>query len=121
MIIISNYVGALRKYAVFRGRATRSEYWWFMLAHLIVLIALYMLGRIGAPEGFPWGLPYFLYYLGTIIPFIALTVRRFHDRGHPGWMILLGVIGWFIVLIFMALPSERGDNKHGPYPHRAGA
>ncbi len=117
MIIVRNYVGVLRKYAVFRGRATLSEYWWFALAHFVALIALNILGRIGSPEDFPWILPFYLYYLGTIIPFLALTVRRFHDRGHSGWMILLGLLGWFIVLIFMALPSERRDNKHGPYPH----
>lgn len=122
--MISNYVGVLRKYATFSGRATRSEYWLFALMQLVVFVALGVLAGIGAslnPGEVPsLAIPLALYWVGTIIPALAVTVRRFHDGGYSGWMILLGLvpaIGGIIVLIFMVLPSERGDNKHGAYPH----
>ena len=125
--MISNYVGVLRKYATFSGRATRSEFWWFWLTHIIALIALTILsavlGESESPLGF-LGLLVFLYWVGTIIPFLAVIVRRFHDRGHSGWMILLALIpaiGGIIVLIFMALPGDEWDNRHGPDPRRTGA
>ena len=120
--MISNYVGVLQKYVVFSGRATRSEYWLFVLANLIVAIALGIIAGIGAETTPILVLPLVLYGLGTFLPSLAVTVRRFHDGGYSGWMILLGLIpaiGGIIVLIFMILPSERGDNKHGPDPRGA--
>ena len=131
MIIISNYVGVLRKYAVFSGRSTLSEFWWFALADAIIYIAL-----LAPPGWVPWGaalnlgtfpgtgLPWLLlvYTIGTFLPTLGLTVRRFHDAGHSGWMVLWGLIptiGWLCVLVYMVKPSEMMDNKHGPYPRRA--
>lgn len=128
MIFISNYIAVLRKYATFSGRATRSEYWRFTLTHIIVFIALAILAVIGVllnPDEVPsLAMPLILYWVGTIIPGLALMARRFHDAGYSGWMILLGLIppppiGWIVVFVFMVRPSERGDNKYGPYPHRA--
>ena len=124
--MISNYVGVLRKYAVFSGRATRAEYWWFMLTHFIVVMALGVLAGIGAslnPGELPsLALPLIAYWIGTLLPSLAAVVRRFHDAGYSGWMallLLIPTIGGIIVLVFMVLPSERGDNRHGAYPHRA--
>ena len=126
MIIISNYVGVLRKYVAFRRRATLSEYWWFMLAHLIISIALLALPRwVPTPNlgGFYiTELPYVVYLIGTFLPFLGLTARRFHDAGYSGWLalqLLIPVIGWLSVLVYMVKPSEMMDNKHGPYPRRA--
>ena len=122
--MISNYVGVLRKYATFSGRATRTEYWLFTLAQIIVFVALGILAAVGASGDFPvLGLPLVVYWIGTIIPSLAVTVRRFHDGGYSGWMILLALIpaiGGIILLIFMVLPSERGSNRHGPDPRGAG-
>ena len=129
MIIVRNYVGVLRKYVEFRGRATRSEYWWFALADIIILIAL-----LALPRWVTWGATLNLggfyitesldivYKIGTFLPTLGLTVRRFHDAGHSGWKVLWGLIpaiGWIIVLTCMVLPSEMMDNKHGPYQRRA--
>ena len=142
MIIVRNYVGVLRKYAVFGGRATLSEYWWFMLAHLSISIALLALPRwvaalnpsIALLAPLDWGaalnlrafyileLLYVVYTIGTFLPCLGLTVRRFHDAGRSGWMVLWGLIpsiGWVILLTCMVLPSEIMDNKHGPYKRRA--
>ena len=123
--MISNYAGVLRKYAAFGGRATRTEYWLFTLAQIIVFVALGALAAVGASGGFPvLALPLVAYWIGTIIPSLAVTVRRFHDGGYSGWMILLALIpaiGGIILLVFMVLPSERGGNRHGPDPRGAGA
>ena len=122
--MISNYVGVLRKYAVFRGRATRTEYWLFALAQIIVFVALGVLTAVGGSVAPVLGLPLVVYWIGTIIPSLAVTARRFHDadEGYSGWMVLLVVIpaiGGIVLLIFMVLPSERRDNRHGAYPHGA--
>ena len=122
--MISNYAGVLRKYAAFSGRATRTEYWLFILAQIIVFVALGALAAVGGAVAPVLVLPLVVYWIGTIIPSLAVTVRRFHDGGYSGWMILLALIpgiGGIILLVFMVLPSERGGNRHGPDPRGAGA
>ena len=126
MFIVNNYLGVLSNYVGFRGRATRTEYWMFVLASLIVSIVL---GVVGNVLGLTIGegvdavnILSLVYGLAVLLPSIAVMDRRFHDRGHSGWMaliLLVPVVGLIAVIVFMALPSERGDNRHGPYPHRA--
>ena len=63
-----------------------------------------------------------LVYLFFILPGIAVLIRRFHDVGLSGWLILLGLIpyiGGLITFIITLLPSEARPNKHGPIPGRA--
>ena len=125
--MISNYAGVLRKYAAFSGRATRTEYWLFILAQIIIQVALGALATIALIAGLTLFASlilaiFILYLLGTLLPGLGLTVRRFHDGGYSGWMILLALIpaiGGIILLIFMVLPSERGGNRHGPDPRGA--
>ena len=108
------YIEVLQKYAVFDGRAKRSEYWLFMLIHVIISI---ILGLI------PLVLDWFLvvevvYFLALLVPVLAVGARRLHDSGKSGWLqliLLIPLIGWIIVIILMALPSDE-DNKYGPRP-----
>ncbi len=123
MFIVNNYVGVLSKYAGFRGRATRSEYWLFVLASLVVSIVVGIVGSVlGLTIGEGAGAPNILilaYTLAVMLPSIAVMVRRFHDAGHSGWMallILIPIIGLIAVIVFMILPSQQGDNRHGPDP-----
>ena len=54
----------------------------------------------------------------------AVGVRRLHDTGRSGWWILIGfipVIGWLVLLVFMFMDSQPGDNEYGPSPKAAGA
>jgi len=117
------YMQALRKYAVFSGRARRKEYWFFVLWYLIITVLLAILdGMLGLHIG-KAGLLETLYALALLIPSIAVTVRRLHDTGRTGWwflIVLIPFIGFIVLLVFMFLEGEPGDNKYGPSP-KAGA
>lgn len=124
------YFIVLSRYAVFSGRATRSEFWYFVLfniifgvvINLIVAVPLAMLMiASGANEDGATALaelPGLLYLLAVIIPSIAVSVRRLHDSGKSGWWWFLSVVPVlaFVLLVFYALDSEPGDNKYGPNP-----
>lgn len=111
-----------RNFANFSGRATRREYWMFQLASLLFLLSIYILGIFlivlidPSMSIIMMGLS-LLYSLALIIPGLSLYVRRLHDTGRSGWMILLGLIpfiGGWILLIFSLLDSQRGTNAYGP-------
>jgi uncharacterized membrane protein YhaH (DUF805 family) len=109
------------KYADFKGRARRSEYWYFRLFNFLVLIALYVpvLALVLADSKLVF-LPLVLmglYFMGAIIPNLAVAVRRLHDTGRSGWFYLLGlipVVGDIIILIFTLEDSKPGTNQWGP-------
>ena len=76
------FVKVLKNYANFNGRARRSEYWYYTLFSFIISIILIFADQaIGSEEGI-LGL---IFSLGTIIPSIAVGVRRMHDVGKSGW------------------------------------
>ena len=98
-----------QKYATFNGRASRSEFWWWVLANAIVGTVLYLLtlglglataskpGQVIGPAGWPFGILLLLWALGTIVPTIAVSVRRLHDAGYSGWFYLFSIVGLGIV------------------------
>lgn len=114
-----------QKYATFTGRASRSEYWWWYLASAIVGLVLYILYFALAVPGattdpttgmtspgaggiFP-AILLILWGLATIVPQLALIVRRLHDANYAGPFIFLGLIpfvGGIILLVFTLLPSN---------------
>ena len=107
------YVEVLQKYAEFDGRAKRSEFWLFMLVHIIISVILAVIAAVG-PE-FLAIVPV-LYGLALLVPQLAVGSRRLHDTGKSGWLqliLLVPFIGWIIVLILMVLPGQ-GENKYGP-------
>jgi uncharacterized membrane protein YhaH (DUF805 family) len=109
------YLGVLRQYAVFDGRARRKEYWMFVLFNIVIAAALAIVGRVVGLDGALRG----LYVLGVLIPSLAVSVRRMHDTGRSGWwllVVLVPLVGWLIVLYFMAQAGETGGNSHGPDP-----
>ena len=119
------YLAVLKKYAEFSGRSRRKEYWMFFLFNVIILIVLSvldsMLGTVNAPYGI--GMLTGLYVLATLVPNIAVTIRRLHDTDRSGWWILLGLIPvvGIVLLVFMFLEGTRGDNGFGPDPKAAAA
>jgi uncharacterized membrane protein YhaH (DUF805 family) len=120
-----------KKYATFSGRAGRSEYWWWALFTFIVSVVLlvpaYVLGITTSPDGgrtpgagaIPLIILMIIFYLAIIVPNLALTVRRLHDAGYSGWLVLLGLVpylGGLILLIFAVLPSSPAGVKYDPVP-----
>ena len=115
------YLGVLRKYAVFGGRAKRKEYWMFILFNTIFFAILLfidtMLGTLSAQGGI--GLLSGLYLLAVLLPTAAVTVRRLHDTDRSGWWILVDLIpfvGPIILLVFLLQDGTPGYNEHGPNP-----
>ena len=115
------YLKVLKQYADFSGRARRKEYWMFALFNFIFLIVALILDNIlGTTAGeLPYGVFYFLYALVVLIPGLAVAVRRLHDVGKSGWMILIAlipIIGAIWLLVLMVTDGNPGENQYGPNP-----
>lgn len=99
-IFIKNYIDVIRyKYMVFNGRATRTEFWWFMLFDIIISLLLwafsYVTGFYNEETG--WGLFEAIYTLATFLPSTTVIVRRLQDTGRTMTMAILFAILNFIV------------------------
>lgn len=115
------YLQVLKNYAIFDGRARRKEYWMFFLFNLIFAIVATVLDNLLglAIKDLGYGPFYILYALATLIPGIAVGVRRLHDTGKSGWYLLLGLIpcvGGIILLVFFVTAGDVGENEYGPDP-----
>ena len=117
MIFLQPY----KKYAVFSGRASRKEFWLFTL---FMLVAAFVLGFIDGMQGNfyfdgGFGLLSGAFYFASLLPGIAVTIRRLHDTSRSGWWILLSfipLIGSIWVLVLCCLDSNEGDNDFGASP-----
>ena len=112
-----------RKYAIFQGRAQRAEYWYFVLFYVIVYTALGFLdGSLSRPaDESPWGLLTGVFALATLVPSIAVSVRRLHDTNRSGWWLLVSlvpVLGLILLFVWFAQPGEPEANRFGPDPKR---
>jgi uncharacterized membrane protein YhaH (DUF805 family) len=106
----------LGKYADFSGRSRRSEYWYWGLAVFVAEIAVLIIRS--AANGLGQVL-YIALVLATIVPSLAVAVRRLHDTGRSGWFVLIGlipIIGWIVLIVFAAQDSAPGANAYGPSP-----
>lgn len=110
------YISVLKQYAVFRGRARRTEYWMFVLCNVIVMLLLSMVDKlIGGDKEFISG----IYSLAVLLPSLAVTVRRLHDTDRSGWWLLIGlipIIGTLVLIYFMASNGQQGPNRFGDDP-----
>lgn len=118
------FLVVMKKYVVFSGRAHRREYWTFALVACSIAIALFVVdivtGTYDREAGL--GLATGIFLFATLLPSIAVGVRRLHDTGKSGWWWLISLIplvGAFILLILCAQPGELGDNQYGPDPKAA--
>ena len=105
-----------RKYFSFKGRASRSEYWWFFLLGFLFAWPL-LLSEF--EEGLWFSILSFVYFMLTIsvlIPGAAVWTRRMHDIEKSGWswlLILIPVIGWVIIFRRLTKKGDESENKYG--------
>ena len=104
-----DFVGAVKrywaKYAIFTGRASRSEYWWPVLANVVISTVLYGLGS--ASKFFL--ILYFLFFLASVVPSIAVGIRRLHDINKSGWwwlIVLIPIVGGIWLIVLTCQPSD---------------
>ena len=114
------YCAPWRKYAVVQGRARRREYWTFQLVNLAILVPL-MIGGAGAdPEAnMVCGILLILLAAAVFAPTLAVSIRRLHDSGKHGALVLLNfipIVGPLVLLVFFLLPSSPGENPYGLDP-----
>lgn len=118
--LLENYKAVFKKYANFKGRAGRREYWLFFLANFLAMIILTIAGNFITGFRFDFGeILARIYDLVVLIPSLAVCVRRLHDTGRSAWWLLLialPIVGWIILLVFLLLDSHSAENKYGPNP-----
>ena len=122
-----------RRYADFSGRSRRLEYWMFTLFQFLVVVALVIVGAAFFGRSDPVGgiaddeggsgmiliVLVGLFLVVSIVPGIAVQVRRLHDQDKSGWLILLSFIpyiGGIILLVLMLIDGTPGANRYGPDP-----
>ena len=119
----------LRRYARFKGRSGRREFWFYSLflglGYLAIVVLAFAIA-IAWPESetligsvFIGG--WTLFFAANFVPGLALTTRRLHDMGLSGALLIvifaalaiLNVVGWLGYLVWMSLPGQRQENRHG--------
>jgi len=118
------YLAVLRDYATFSGRARRKEYWMFALFNMIFAIVAMVLDNVLgiAMAEIGYGPIYGLYAVAMLVPGLAVGVRRLHDVGKSGWMMLIAlipIIGAIWLLVLMVSDSNPGENQYGLNPKEA--
>ncbi|WP_188578348.1 DUF805 domain-containing protein [Azorhizobium oxalatiphilum] len=105
---------AFNKYATFSGRASRSEFWYFLLFTTVVGFALGLVD-LGLTRGDFSPLSN-LFSLAVLLPSIAQSVRRLHDCDRSGWWVLLALVplvGIIVLIVFWAQRGTAGPNRFG--------
>ena len=108
-------------YFNFSGRATRAEYWYYVLLYAIVgfVIGIPASSRFWLVK-IPFGIIGFIWVVVNFIGFLALTIRRLHDSNKSGWWLLLCIVlsgfivGEILFIVLMVLPSNDVGNRFGP-------
>ncbi len=98
------YILALKKYAIFKGRATREEYWYFALFSFLIRMLLMVIGNLSEMEQL-----INLYDLAVLIPSFSVAIRRMHDVGKSGWFILIPIYN----IILACRKGDENANKFG--------
>ena len=128
MGLFEAYKTCITKYATFQGRARRSEYWYFTLCNIFVII---FLGALASTAVFSFSLGYLnvcyallvVYELFILLPRISVMVRRLHDTSHSGGFVFLSlvpVVGTIILFIWYCEDSYPGTNQYGENPKALG-
>jgi uncharacterized membrane protein YhaH (DUF805 family) len=124
MTFVKAIESSLSQYMTFRGRAARSEFWFFNLfssiCSVVAIIIDNILGtqfkNIDSLSGGLYGYIYLLVALGLFIPNLSVSVRRLHDTNRSGrwyWILLVPLISVILLLVWK---GTGGDNEYGPDP-----
>lgn len=134
--LIKNYLKMFRNYAVFSGRASRSEFWWaFLMNYIIIFVTQFFSSFVSTfatmlgGDSIVFSLINLLfstvsgiYSLAVYLPMLALQVRRLHDINRSGWWLLFSGtgIGSILLLIWFCKAGTEDTNLFGsdPYPIR---
>lgn len=106
------FLAALKKYADFKGRARRKEYWYFYLFFILFFVALNFLSVAIASDSM--ALVVAVFYLAMIVPMFAAGVRRMHDVDRSGWYLFIPIYS----LILACTDGTPGLNRYGSDPKR---
>jgi uncharacterized membrane protein YhaH (DUF805 family) len=114
-------------YANFRGRAGRSEYWYFLLFNIILFVPLFLILIIAGEndnESFS-GIGIIIIglgFVGLIIPWLSVVVRRLHDLNKSGWnyfVRLIPIVGPILLLVWLCKEGNPYRNNYGEDPKNA--
>ena len=107
------------KYVDFSTRASRKEFWLFFLFYLVAYLILV---TIDFSMGWTWhfatgqGILSGIFALATLLPYLAVAIRRLHDTNRVGWWLLIGLIplvGLIWLIVLWCLKSDEGENRFG--------
>ena len=107
-------------YLDFTGRARRSEYWYFMLFHVLIIVGLGIIP--GLLDSGLLAIPLGIYMLGSFLPSLAVMVRRLHDTNKSGfWYFISWIpyVGSLILIVLLVQDSTPDRNQYGPNPKEA--
>jgi uncharacterized membrane protein YhaH (DUF805 family) len=117
---MDGYRTTFRRYAVFDGRAGRSEFWCFTLINAAVSLGIVIVDSIPRRTwgALAIGLVGCCFYLIVALPWLGVTIRRLHDTDRSGWWFLLELVPFGIVFLvwMLAEPGDPGSNRYGPLP-----
>jgi uncharacterized membrane protein YhaH (DUF805 family) len=113
-----DFQGAIRNQIAnvlnFQGRASRSAYWWYALALLIVDVVLQIISGVAGSSALTLLVSLILIVVG--LSGLSVGIRRLHDTNKSGWWILIGlipIVGAIVLIVFMCTPGTPGPNRFG--------
>jgi uncharacterized membrane protein YhaH (DUF805 family) len=133
MTLVVSVKTCLSKYATWQGRASRSEFWYFILFCAICAVLAQVIDNMlgitfkftnpatGQEQITTYGFTYALVLLGTFLPQLAVWIRRLHDINRSGWyywIVLLPLIGGILLLVWFCSAGTTGENNYGPDSRR---
>jgi uncharacterized membrane protein YhaH (DUF805 family) len=113
---IENFLNLIKtKYVKFDGRASRFEYWGFVLVNFVIAVVFSLLDSVIGTGGLLYGVA----GLALLLPGVSAAVRRLHDIGKSGWWLLISLIPivGLVLLYFLVQPSQSGSNAYGEAPN----
>ena len=131
MTFVESVTTVFSKFVTWQGRASRSEYWYFLLFSIILYILASIVDRIlgttfsinnpvtGEPQSLGYGYAYVLVALGLLLPALSVLIRRLHDTNHSGWwywIVLIPLIGAILLLVWLCSRGTNGTNDYGADP-----